>query len=118
MISFQEVAEWAKSLVPDLDARVEVFRVDTEFMDDELIEVFKEEIAKQSALMKAGAGNDNLEDIRSAAHSIKGMGGTIGLPEISVLAHEIELLAKKNDISACKALVAEFVVWATDFSES
>ena len=116
MTSLPEVAEWVKSLVPDLDARVEAFQVDTDFLDDELIEAFKEELAQQSALMQAGVQNGNADEIRMAAHSVKGMGGTIGLPEISVLAHEIELRAKNNELNSCKSLVAEFVAWANEFA--
>ena len=118
MTSLPEVADWVKSLVPDLEARVDAFQVDTEFLDDELIDAFKEEIAQQSALMQAGAQNDNPDEIRMAAHSIKGMGGTIGLPEISVLAQEVELRAKNNDLDGCKSLVSEFVVWAAEFAAS
>jgi HPt (histidine-containing phosphotransfer) domain-containing protein len=46
------------------------------------------------------------------------MGGTIGLPAISVMAHEIELRAKRKDLKACQELVAEFVTWADSFTAS
>jgi len=110
-----DVTEWVRSLIPDLDARVENFRVDTEFLDEELIEAFKEEVAKQGALMKSGIDSGNMEDVGMAAHSIKGMGGTMGLPEISVLAHEIELRAKSADFSSCKSLIYKFLDWADSF---
>lgn len=118
MTNLPDVSEWVKSLVPDLDERIEAFQVDTDFLDDELIDAFKEEIAQQAALMKSGVDNERPDDIRAAAHSIKGMGGTIGLPEISVLAHEVELRSKRADMPGCKLLVAEFLVWATKFTES
>lgn len=118
MTNLPEIADWVKSLVPDLEARVDAFRVDTEFLDEELLEAFKEEIAQQSELMKAGAQNDNPDEIRAAAHSVKGMGGTIGLPEISVLAQEIESRAKNGDVDGCKFLVSEFVSWAVAFVAS
>lgn len=116
MTSLPQVTEWVRSLVPDLDARVEAFEVDATFLDDELVEAFKEEIAGQSALMNKGIESGNLDDVRMAAHSVKGMGGTIGLPEISVLAHEIELRAKADDAAGCESLVLEFVAWACEFT--
>jgi len=79
---------WVADLIPGLDGRLAQFLVDTDEVDDELVEVFIEELQRLTDELKAGmAGNDS-EMVRMAAHSIKGMGGTIGLPEISVLGLE------------------------------
>ena len=115
MNALPDVTAWVKSLVPDLDGRIENYRVDTEFLDDELFDAFKEEILGQSVLMNAGASSGDMEAVRMAAHSIKGMGGTMGLPEISVLAHEIELRSKDADLTNCQSLVREFLSWTTEF---
>jgi chemotaxis protein histidine kinase CheA len=115
MKALPDMAGWVRSLVPDLDGRVENFRVDTEFLDEELFEAFKEEVMNQSQLMQSGVSSSDVDSIRMAAHSIKGMGGTMGLPEISVLAHEIELRSRDAELSRCRELVAAFIAWAADF---
>ena len=46
-----------------------------------------------------------------AAHSIKGMGGTVGLPEISVLGQEIEAMAKEERLADALPLVDGLVGW-------
>jgi len=110
-MSMPNAEAWVRRLLPDLDGRIDVFRVDCAEVDDELIEAFKEELVTQSALLRQGLDSGDLEPVRRAAHSVKGMGGTIGLPEISVLAHEIELRAKSGDQAGCAALVEAFIKW-------
>jgi HPt (histidine-containing phosphotransfer) domain-containing protein len=46
-----------------------------------------------------------------ASHSIKGMGGTMGLPEISVLGLEIEDMAKDDRMADTKPLVDALAEW-------
>lgn len=111
-MSIPNAEAWVRGLVPDLDRRMDAFRVDCAEVDDELIEAFKEELTAQSALLRQGLDSDDLEPVRRAAHSVKGMGGTIGLPEISVLAHEIELRAKSGDQAGCAELAEAFIDWA------
>ena len=82
---------------------------------DELIEVFIDELRRLSGELKEGLANNDAEMIRMASHSIKGMGGTIGLPELSVLGLEIENLAKENRLSEAAPLVDALAVWMTSF---
>jgi HPt (histidine-containing phosphotransfer) domain-containing protein len=65
--------------------------------------------------IQAGLDNSDQEMIRVAAHSIKGMGGTMGLPEISVLAQEIELTLKSGDEQRCRTLCGALIGWSADF---
>jgi HPt (histidine-containing phosphotransfer) domain-containing protein len=106
---------WVRGLVPDLDSRIDAFRVDFDEVDDELIAAFKEELTAQADRLKKGIAGGELEPVRQAAHSVKGMGGTIGLPEISVLAHEIELRAKAGDTATCAALGEAFMQWVQEY---
>jgi HPt (histidine-containing phosphotransfer) domain-containing protein len=110
-MSIPNAEDWVRGLVPDLDRRMDAFQVDCAEVDDELIEAFKEELATQSALLRQGLDSGDLETVQRAAHSVKGMGGTIGLPEISVLAHEVELRAKSGDQAGCAKLVEAFIDW-------
>ncbi|VGO22916.1 Hpt domain-containing protein [Pontiella sulfatireligans] len=103
--------EWIAELIPDLQARSGQFMVDTDEIDDELIEVFTDELIRLTAELQDGLAKRDGEIIRMAAHSIKGMGGTIGLPEISVLGLEIENMAKEDRLEDAVSLVTALAEW-------
>ena len=103
--------EWVAKLIPSLADQLDQYVVSTEEVDDELVEVFIEEIRRLTAELQEGVRNKDDEIMRMAAHSIKGMGGTIGLPEISVLGLEIEKLAKDNRPQDAAAMVESLAEW-------
>ncbi len=103
--------EWVADLIPGLEARTEPFRVDTDEVDDELVEVFIDEIRRLTGELQAGLAGSDCEAVRMASHSIKGMGGTVGLPEISVLGLEVENLAKGGRLSEAQPLVDALARW-------
>ncbi len=115
MTDFPGNIEWVAELIPDIASRVAPFSVDTEEMDDELIEVFIDEIHRLTGELQDGLSQDNGEMVRLASHSIKGMGGTMGLPEISVLGLEIENMAKEDRMADAKPLVDALAGWLTTF---
>ncbi len=114
-MAISRAIETVRELVPDLDGRISQFEVETFEMDDELISAFCEELERLGADLHAGAEEPDGEKIRIAAHSIKGMGGTMGLPEISVLAQEIELTLRADEMDRCKSLCMALVRWSQDF---
>ncbi|MBT8042739.1 MAG: Hpt domain-containing protein, partial [Pontiella sp.] len=63
-----------------------------------------------------GLSQKDTEAVRGAAHSIKGMGGTIGLPEISVLALEVENLAKEDRLVEIVPIVEALAAWMETLS--
>ena len=107
--------ETVRKLIPDLDGRISQFEVETFEMDAELIAAFCEELERMSGELQAGLDSPDNEMIRVAAHSIKGMGGTMGLPEISVLAQEIELALRGGQMERCTELCTALISWARDF---
>lgn len=111
MASIPGNTEWIADLIPALETRVDQFTVDTDEVDDELIEVFLDELRRLTAELQEGVAGNNPELVRSGAHSIKGMGGTIGLPELSVLALEIENLAKEDRIEDSAVMVQSLADW-------
>lgn len=115
MVNFPGDVKWVEGLVPDLAARIDPFVVDTDEMDEELIEIFIAEIQRLSGDLQDGIARNDGELVRMAAHSIKGMGGTMGLPEISVLALEIETRAKQERLQEAKPLVDALANWLTSF---
>ena len=115
MVHIPGNTEWVEGLIPDLAAKKEQFVVSTDELDDELVEVFIDEINRLTSELQEGLAQSNDEMVRQAAHSIKGMGGTLGLPEISVLGLEIEVMAKEDRLTDAKPLVDALADWRTTF---
>lgn len=116
MTNFLGNTEWVAELIPDLSVKIAPFIVDTEEVDDELVEVFVDEIRRLTGELQEGILQNNGDMVRMASHSIKGMGGTMGLPEISVLGLEIENLAKEEQLDEAKPLVDALVRWMASLS--
>ncbi len=70
-----------------------------------------EELRRLSGELSEGLVAGDEEMVRMAAHSIKGMGGTIGLPEISVLGLSVENCAKEERLSDAEPLVTALAEW-------
>lgn len=115
MMAISRAIEMVRGLVPDLDGRISQFEVEMFEMDDELIAAFCEEIERMTQDLKSGLEGSDNEMIRVAAHSIKGMGGTMGLPEISVMAQEIELTLRGGEMDRCRDLCNGLIDWAGKF---
>ncbi len=111
MVNIPKNTEWVAELIPDLAARLDPFIVDTDELDDELVEVFIDEIQRLTGELQEGLAQNDGEVLRMAAHSIKGMGGTMGLPEISVLGLEIENRAKEDRLAETQPLIDGLALW-------
>ena len=107
--------EMVRGLVHDLDRRVNQFAVEAFDVDDELISAFCEELERISANLQTGLDTLDGELIRTAVHSLKGMGGTMGIPEISVLAQEVELTLRNGEMERCVVLCQALVKWSHEF---
>lgn len=116
MTDFPGNMEWVAELVPDVAAKVAPFTVDTEEVDDELVEVFVDEIRRLTGELQEGLGQGNADTVRIASHSIKGMGGTMGLPEISVVGLEIEDLVKADRLAEAKPLIDALAAWMANLN--
>jgi HPt (histidine-containing phosphotransfer) domain-containing protein len=111
MTDFPGNTEWVAELIPDVTAKAVQFSVDTEEVDDELVEVFIDELRRLTGELQEGLGRNDSEMVRIAAHSIKGMGGTLGLPEISVVGLEIEERVKAGRIDDARPLTDALDKW-------
>ncbi len=103
--------DWILDVIPDLDARKGQFVVDAEEMDDELMEVFCGELRRLMGELLEGLHQNDAAMVATAAHSIKGMGGTIGLPELSVVGMEIEVRAKAANLPDAMPLITALGAW-------
>ena len=115
VMAIARAVEMVRKQVPDLDGRISQFEVETFEMDDELIAAFCEELERMTGELQTGLDTADNEMVRVAAHSIKGMGGTMGLPEISVMAQEIELTLRGGRVDRCKELCGALITWSREF---
>jgi HPt (histidine-containing phosphotransfer) domain-containing protein len=115
MVNIPGNVEWVAGLIPDLAARLDQFVVSTEELDDELVEVFCDEIKRLAGELQEGLAQNDDEMVKMAAHSLKGMGGTMGLPEISVLGLEIENRIKDDRLADTKSLIDALAEWLPTF---
>jgi len=112
---FSHALETVHQLIPDLDERVSRFETEPFKADDELIAAFCEELSRLCADLQTGVNTRDGEMIRVAAHSIKGMSGTMGFPEISVLAQEIEWSLGGDETGRCTRLCNALIDWSLGF---
>jgi len=106
------VAEW----IPDLEERKKQFEVSLDDpLEDDLIELFLEELLTLIFDLQDGVLMMDADAIRKAAHSIKGMAGTMGLAEISVLVYEVELLMKEEKLKKAKPMIDALADWRDSF---
>jgi HPt (histidine-containing phosphotransfer) domain-containing protein len=117
MVNIPDNIEWIGELIPDLSSHLDQFVVDTDELDEELVEVFIEEIKRLTGELQEGVAQNDMEMIRMAAHSIKGMGGTMGLPELSVLGLEVETMAKEERLNDVQPLVVGLLAWLPTISQ-
>ncbi|MBI9021014.1 MAG: Hpt domain-containing protein [Verrucomicrobia bacterium] len=115
MIEMPRAIELVRELVPDLNEKIGSFEVEAIDVDDELLEAFYEELDRLSGDLQTGLDASDDEQIRMAAHSIKGMAGTMGFPEISVLAREIEMTVRGGDRERTVTLCTSLIAWAREF---
>lgn len=116
MTNFPGDMDWVVELIPDVAAKTAAFTVDTEEVDDELVTIFIEEIRRLTGELQEGLARNDSEAIRMASHSIKGMGGTMGLPEISVMGLEIENLAKEEQLAQAAPFIQALGDWMAALS--
>ncbi|MDD2237228.1 MAG: Hpt domain-containing protein [Kiritimatiellae bacterium] len=101
--------------VVDLADRLERYTVDTSEVDEELMAVFILQMQMDIDALNEAVECGDLAKVSAHAHSIKGMGGTAAMPELSVLAEDLEKAAGagnsvrvsflKNTLNECFALV-------------
>ena len=66
---------------------------------NELIDTFLEDSPKLIEEMESALRANNVDTFRRAAHSLKSNAATFGANDLSVLAKELEMLAKENRIN-------------------
>jgi hypothetical protein len=100
-------------MIPDYAERTESFRVPADPLDDALRRLFNTEMAKAAAAIDIAAIAGEPAAVVRAANTLKGMGGTVGLPGVSTLGDEIGRAARKGEFDRCRRLIgAVAFLWA------
>lgn len=97
--------------LPEWPAQIQPFCVSTEWLDDEIMAAFHEEMKSKLAALRAAMTPWAFDTIAALAHSIKGMAGSCGAPEISLLALRIEEAARAKDENGCVRWARLFDYW-------
>lgn len=109
--------QWFLPLIPDLAARSEAYRTDFGGMDDALLQAFLQQIDLAAQGIRGAITQADEQAVRRHAHTLQGMGGTVGLPEISVLGDVLGTAARAGDFARCRALLQALIGWR-DTSQS
>jgi HPt (histidine-containing phosphotransfer) domain-containing protein len=102
---------WFQDLIPDLTTRADAFRTSSDGLGDELMRLFAEQMRIIIGALHAAIATGDEEGIRAQGHSLLGMGGTAGAPEISVVGEELSRAAKRGDMDRCGELTTRLDSW-------
>ncbi len=102
-------------LIPDLERRAAPFCVGSGEMDAEILALFAEQMGEIIRELPVAVRAANEMEVRRHAHSLTGMGGTVGEPEISVVGEELSGAAKAGDFARCGRLAAALQQWIVVF---
>ena len=95
----------ARAAIPDFDALAERFRAGDLELPHELRSAFFEQLASSAQVARDALASADLARVRFEAHTIKGMGGTVDEPGLSVLGLVLEEAAVAADPGRCAGLL-------------
>ena len=98
-------------LIPGLRRLANAYRVSTSEVDAEILDLFVEQLKLVVAALAAAVADRDWNGVRMCAHSLQGMGGTVGAPEISVAGVELSAAAKREEFERCARLLAAIQEW-------
>jgi HPt (histidine-containing phosphotransfer) domain-containing protein len=97
--------------VPDLDKRIAEYAIEVFMLDEDLIHAFISQVDKDIEGIGNGLEQEDYAVAAACAHNIKGMGGTVDLPEISVLAADLEQALRQQDNNQARLLFGTLKKW-------
>lgn len=83
----------------------------------ELVEIFKDSFRSDCALIEAGLAGKDVQQICSAAHSIKGASASLGIDGITAIAREIENDSRAGNTTVAQQKIAELVAMMTELEK-
>lgn len=101
------------ALIPGLKEKSESYLTDFDVLDDELLDLFLQEIARALTGLATAIPEQDEKAVRDFAHTLLGIGGVAGAPEVSVLGEELRQAAIAHDWPRCADLTAALGNWKT-----
>ena len=98
-------------LIPELRRLANAYRVNTSEVDAELLLLFIEQLRQVVAGLTGAMAARDEAGVRKGAHSLLGMGGTIGAPELSVVGGEMRAAVMRGDFGRCELLLHAMQTW-------
>ena len=95
-----------KDVLLSREAALEYVQNDEEFLQ-EIFQIFLEEIPGRIEMFKNALNENNMAELISLSHSLKGVSLTIGAGSCHHLAARIEIAARANDIGTVRELYPE-----------
>lgn len=102
---------WFQDMIPDLESRAQAFRTSLDEVDEELLGLFAKQLRLIINVLRIAIAAHDIDSIRAQAHSLQGMGGTAGSPEISVVGEELSRYARQGDLGRCADLTSRLDHW-------
>ncbi len=100
-----------EAVVPDLAARQERYAVGTDYLDEEIFRAFLDHLGRLVREAGTAVARADLDAVRGIGHSLKGMGGSCGAPEISAAGEALEMIARAGDAGRCTSLIEALDRW-------
>jgi HPt (histidine-containing phosphotransfer) domain-containing protein len=101
--------------LPDLVRRETAYRVTWAAPDPELVDALVEHLRETRPGLRAAADARDFARIASVAHGLKGMGGSVGLPEISAAGAVLEEAAQSGNPAETMQVLAALDAWVAAY---
>ena len=102
-------------LLPDLAVQASAYCVDTSEVDDEIRVLFREQLGVMAIALPQAIAASDWAAIRRHAHSLQGMGGAVGFPDLSVAGCALSAAAHASDLGRCGQLAEVLTNWAREY---
>ncbi|MFZ4395436.1 MAG: Hpt domain-containing protein [Kiritimatiellia bacterium] len=99
------------ALIPGLADLANAYRVNTSEVEAEILELFVAQLRVVAAALAVAVAAQDVKGVCQGAHSLHGMGGTIGVPELSVVGVELGAAARREDFVRCTRLFVAIEFW-------
>ena len=100
-----------RAVVPDLEQRVGAFTVLSEPAPADLQQCFHEYLDGALPELQAAVQRGDWAAVMRQAHSLKGAGGGVGYPEISVLSESMERAARESRGADVRLMLDALAAW-------
>ena len=104
-------ADALRRALPGIDRETERFRVTSGPLDPELVSALLDYVRDTLPRLHEDLAGGDLYAVGGMAHALKGMGGSVGFPDISALGSLMESAAHSGNAAELRALAQALSSW-------